>query len=88
MDQALTRNVDAFAKPDGNIFQLSSGPYDDLNLSQMKAVATVCGTTFKKGFFLVHGPPGTGELFQSKSEAKSCLFSFLLAITLITDHPS
>ena len=62
MDSALTRNIDAFVESEENIFQLSPDLFlANLNKSQKKAVATICGAAFKEGFYLVHGPPGTGK---------------------------
>ena len=59
MDYALRRNVDAFAKVDeDNLYRLIPRLFSTLNTSQKKAVATLCSSSFKRGFFLVQGPPG------------------------------
>jgi len=41
----------------------------DLNESQLQAVATVASSGFRDGFFVIQGPPGTGKTMVAKAVA-------------------
>ena len=63
IDSALMRTADVFVSAVGveDVYQLNQLRPDifaRLNLSQKRAVATICSPSFTEGFFLVHGPPG------------------------------
>lgn len=65
MDLALRRDSNSFVKAvemnDLHIEAIPSTVAAILNPCQKRAVATVLSPTFNNGFFLVQGPPGTGE---------------------------
>lgn len=65
MDLALRRDpasfMQAIERDDNLIKCIPLSVAELLNLSQRRAVATVLSSAFKRGFFLVQGPPGTGE---------------------------
>ncbi len=63
MESALMRTSDDFVaavdvKDVYQLNQLRPDIFAKLNLSQRRAVATICSPSFTKGFFLVQGPPG------------------------------